>query len=135
MVGLQAAGHDGLFQRARSGCPPVLGGLPATRLCAEPAGLADGPLPRHWGNSVYHQLIRLSPQRQQEVTETAADGGYSFAVRVGADASPVLATGAGPTIEAARAAALASPALNTIRGSIVAMQEAVLPPHGQWRKP
>ncbi len=64
-------------------------------------------------------------QRQQEVTETAADGGYSFAVRVGVD-GPVLATGTGPTIEAARAAALASPALNTIRGSIVAMQEAVL---------
>ncbi len=63
--------------------------------------------------------------RTEAVTETAVDGGFSIDVRVG-PGGPVLATGTGATAEAAREAALASSALDGIRGLIVAMQEAAL---------
>lgn len=62
--------------------------------------------------------------RTETVSETPADGGYGFDVRVGS--GPVLATGTGATRDAARAAVLANPALDTIRGYILSAQEVVL---------
>lgn len=63
--------------------------------------------------------------RTDEVVDAPVDGGFSVGVRVGPTGA-VLATGTGATLQAARDAALASPALDPIRALIVASQQVAL---------